>query len=145
MGPQGSGWFHVAPTLRAGPGGRDVLPLDGLMCQTVLSKCLGPLPRWESVLRVAREAGYNMIHFTPVQELGASRSGYSIANQLRLDPHFSAEPGREPTFADVENVVSKMRTDWKVSPAHAARAPRPPGDRAVPLSLCRCCPSATSC
>ncbi|KAJ8732396.1 hypothetical protein PYW07_014995 [Mythimna separata] len=114
VGPQGSGWFHVAPTLRAGPGGRDVLPLDGLMCQTVLSKCLGPLPRWESVLRVAREAGYNMIHFTPVQELGASHSGYSIANQLRLNPHFSAEPGREPTFADVENVVSKMRTDWKM-------------------------------
>ncbi|XP_075970101.1 glycogen debranching enzyme isoform X2 [Anticarsia gemmatalis] len=114
IGPQGSGWFHVAPTLRAGPGGRDTIPLDGLMCQTVLSKCLGPLPRWESVLRVARESGYNMLHFTPVQELGASNSGYSIANQLRLNPAFSADAGREATFADVENVVSKMRTEWKM-------------------------------
>uniref|UniRef100_A0A2A4JG90 Glycogen debranching enzyme glucanotransferase domain-containing protein n=1 Tax=Heliothis virescens TaxID=7102 RepID=A0A2A4JG90_HELVI len=114
VGPQGSGWFHVAPTLRVGAGGRERVPLDGVMCQTVLSKCLGPLPRWESVLRVAHECGYNMLHFTPVQELGASRSSYSIANQLRLNPQFGAEPGREPTFADVENLVSKMRSEWKM-------------------------------
>lgn len=118
MGPQGSGWFHVAPSLRAGVGGAELLPLDGVMCQTVLAKCLGPLPRWEPVLRVAHEAGYNMIHFTPVQELGASRSSYSIANQLRLNPAFSADGGREATFADVENIVSKMRTDWKVRRFH---------------------------
>lgn len=61
MGPQGSGWFGVAPTLPNG------VPLDGLMCQTVLTKCLGPLPRWERTLRVAKECGYNMIHFTPIQ------------------------------------------------------------------------------
>ncbi|XP_026729867.1 glycogen debranching enzyme [Trichoplusia ni] len=114
VGPQGSGWFHVAPELRAGPGGRDLLPLDAVMCQTVLAKCLGPLPRWERVLRVAKESGYNMIHFTPVQELGASNSSYSIANQLRLNPLFSVDAGREATFADVENIVSKMRTDWKM-------------------------------
>ncbi|XP_050557040.1 glycogen debranching enzyme isoform X2 [Spodoptera frugiperda] len=114
VGPQGSGWFHVAPTLRVGPGGRDEIPLDGVMCHTVLAKCLGPLPRWEAALRVSREAGYNMLHFTPVQELGASRSSYSIANQLRLNPQFGADAGREPTFADVENVVSKMRTEWKM-------------------------------
>ncbi|XP_072940329.1 glycogen debranching enzyme isoform X2 [Epargyreus clarus] len=111
VGPQGSGWFHVAPTLRAGG---EVLPLDAVMCQTVLSKCLGPLPRWERVLRVAKEAGYNMIHFTPVQELGASNSSYSIANQLRLNPRFSGDAGREATFADVENLVAKMRAEWKM-------------------------------
>lgn len=101
--------------MRVGPGGRETVPLDGLMCQTVLAKCLGPLPRWEPVLRVAKESGYNMLHFTPVQELGASNSSYSIANQLRLNPVFSADAGREATFADVENVVSKIRTEWKVS------------------------------
>ncbi|XP_046960879.1 glycogen debranching enzyme [Vanessa cardui] len=112
VGPQGSGWFHVAPTLSAG--GSHV-PLDGVMCQTVLSKCLGPLPRWLRVLRVAHEAGYNMIHFTPVQELGASNSSYSIANQLRVDPRFNdVNSGREATFADIENIVAKMRSDWKM-------------------------------
>ncbi|CAH2107839.1 unnamed protein product [Euphydryas editha] len=111
VGPQGSGWFHVAPSLAAGGA---PLPLGGVMCQTVLSKCLGPLPRWPRALRVAHEAGFNMLHFTPVQELGASNSGYSIANQLRLDPRYNdVNSGREATFADLENIVAKMRNDWK--------------------------------
>ncbi|CAH0407528.1 unnamed protein product [Chilo suppressalis] len=112
IGPQGSGWFQVAPTLRVGRDER--IPLDGVTSLTVLAKCLGPLPRWESALRPAREAGYNLVHLTPVQELGASQSSYSIANQLRLNPAFSGDSSREPTFADVENLVAKMRTEWKM-------------------------------
>lgn len=154
--------------------------MDAIMCQTVLAKCLGPLPRWEATLRVAREARYNMIHFTPVQvslffvrvrtpsglacssvtlsmvapaqELGASDSSYSIANQLRLNPRFGdpVAPGaerRDVTFADVENVVAKMRNEWKVSAS----------DRNTLKFFClftrgrytsaprRCCRSATWC
>lgn len=69
VGPQGSGWFSVAPTMRVGGAGAgaEEVPLDALMCQTVLAKCLGPLSRWERVLQVARDAGYNMVHFTPLQ------------------------------------------------------------------------------
>ncbi|XP_061377922.1 glycogen debranching enzyme [Danaus plexippus] len=112
VGPQGSGWFHVAPSLSAG--GVQV-PLDGVMCQTVLAKSLGPLPRWMKTLRVAHEAGFNMIHFTPVQELGASNSSYSLANQLKLNPRFNdINSGRDATFADVENIIAKMRNDWKM-------------------------------
>ncbi|CAK1603726.1 unnamed protein product [Parnassius mnemosyne] len=111
LGPQGSGWFHVSPTLRAG---ERVLTPDAIMCQTVLAKCLGPLSRWERALRPAREARYNMLHFTPVQELGASNSSYSIANQLRLNPRFSDDGSREATFADVENFVAKIRNEWNM-------------------------------
>ncbi|XP_045765102.1 glycogen debranching enzyme [Maniola jurtina] len=106
VGPQGSGWFHVAPALG--------VPLDGVACQTVLAKALGPLPRWARALRVAREAGYNMLHFTPVQARGASDSAYSIADQLRVDARFGAPGAPEPGYADVERVVADMQRDWKM-------------------------------
>lgn len=45
------------------------------------------------------------------QELGASNSSYSIAHQLRVNPAF----GADATFADVEDLVTKMRSEWKVA------------------------------
>ncbi|XP_047985833.1 glycogen debranching enzyme [Leguminivora glycinivorella] len=111
IGPRGSGWLQVAAGVRVGPGGRDVLPVEALACQTVLAKCLGPLARWEDTLRVAKESGYNMIHFTPIQELGASNSSYSLADQLKLNPAF----GADASFADVDNLLTKLRCEWRVA------------------------------
>ncbi|XP_063621048.1 glycogen debranching enzyme [Cydia splendana] len=111
IGPTGSGWLHCAPAVRVGPGGRDTVAVEGLTCQTVLAKCLGPLARWEDTLRVAKESGYNMIHFTPIQELGASNSSYSLADQLKLNPAF----GADASFADVENLLTKLRCEWRVA------------------------------
>lgn len=58
--------------------------LDGICCITHITKLLGPLTEWEERLRVSHEAGYNMIHFTPIQQLGGSGSAYSISNQMAL-------------------------------------------------------------
>ena len=58
--------------------------LDGICCITHITKLLGPLTEWEGRLRVSYEAAYNMIHFTPIQQLGSSQSAYSISNQLAL-------------------------------------------------------------
>lgn len=33
---------------------------------SVLSRCLGPLARWQDVLRPLGQLGYNAIHFTPI-------------------------------------------------------------------------------
>lgn len=75
---RGSGFVMVDPVLRYGDG--EVLPLDCVQCQTVLAKNLGGFPTWESKLRVAKESGYNMIHFTPIQVCSKGYSRINIKN-----------------------------------------------------------------
>lgn len=109
---QGSVNILIEPQIRVGPpGAPKIVPLDSIRCQTVMSKCLGPLSTWESKLRVTKESGYNLIHFTPIQELGGSRSGYSLRNQLKVNPDF----GKDLTFEEVAKVIQKCRQEWGVS------------------------------
>lgn len=69
--PIGCGYFCVVPEWQI----KDhILSLNGLSIISHLSKLLGPLSEWEDRLHVAKEAGYNVIHLTPVQTLGISNS-----------------------------------------------------------------------
>uniref|UniRef100_A0AAV2JTZ0 Glycogen debranching enzyme n=1 Tax=Knipowitschia caucasica TaxID=637954 RepID=A0AAV2JTZ0_KNICA len=106
----GGGYIVVDPVLRVGPDNH-VLPLDCVTIQTYLSKCLGLLDDWPDRLRVAKETGYNMIHFTPLQTLGESRSCYSLADQLSLSPGFSP-PGCSYGWEEVGALVERLRTEW---------------------------------
>lgn len=54
-----------------------------------------------------------MIHFTPLQTLGESRSCYSLADQLTLNPEFSP-PGRCYNWEDAGALVEKLRTEWNM-------------------------------
>lgn len=65
---QGALYIQVEPKIRIGfqKTAQD-LPLDSIRCQTVMAKCLGPLSTWESKLLVAKNSGYNLLHFTPIQ------------------------------------------------------------------------------
>ncbi|XP_012280901.1 glycogen debranching enzyme [Orussus abietinus] len=107
-----SGYLLVDPELKIGPEG-DVLPLDCIQCQSVLAKHLGPFSTWEKKLLVTRNSGYNMIHFTPLQQLGDSNSSYSLKDQLKLNPIFNEE-GASTTFEDVENLLKKIRKEWNI-------------------------------
>ena len=109
----GCGYFLVDPILRMGQYDEKV-PLDCITCQTVLAKSLGLFPSWEARLRVAKESGYNMVHFTPIQELGASNSCYALKDQLRINPIFSPPGGTKYTLGDVDRLVKKMKSEWEV-------------------------------
>ncbi|XP_061746464.1 glycogen debranching enzyme [Nerophis ophidion] len=108
----GGGYIVINPLLHVGPDNH-VLPLDCVTIQTYLSKCLGDLDDWPARLRVAKESGYNMIHFTPLQTLGASRSCYSLADQLAFSPEFSTK-GQNYSWADVGGLVEKLRREWNM-------------------------------
>ncbi|KAM9844696.1 glycogen debranching enzyme isoform 1-T1 [Aulostomus maculatus] len=54
-----------------------------------------------------------MIHFTPLQTLGESRSCYSLADQLTFSPEFSPE-GQSYTWADVGALVEQLKTEWNM-------------------------------
>ncbi|XP_070195748.1 glycogen debranching enzyme-like isoform X2 [Littorina saxatilis] len=108
----GQGFFLVEPVLSVG---RDEeITMDCLQVQTVITKLLGPFNEWESRLAVARETGYNVIHFTPVQELGISNSAYSIRDQLRFSPVYSTDERNVYTMNDLESLIAKMHKEWRV-------------------------------
>lgn len=71
--PVGRGYFCVVPEWNIAGTDR-LLSLNGLSVITHLTKLLGPLSEWTDRLRVAKEAGYNVVHLTPVQRLGISNS-----------------------------------------------------------------------
>lgn len=109
-------------------------PLDSITCQTNLSKLLGPLTEWKDRLRIAKESGYNMVHLTPVQQLGGSNSAYSIKDQLKLDARYLSPTYqsknvtvsyKDPTgtthtlevdssLVECKQLIEDLKTDWDI-------------------------------
>ena len=104
---QGQGYFVVDPDLGYSP--------DSIACQTCITKQLGPLSQWRLRLAVTHNSGYNMIHFTPPQQLGSSRSAYSISNQVRLDssylPSNHVHKEVEVSFTNRKGEQKKLKVD----------------------------------
>lgn len=102
----GSGYFLVDPILRIGEND-ERLRLDSITCQTYLAKNLGRFSDWENRLKVAKECSYNMIHFTPVQHLGASNSAYCLRNQLKFNPEFG-----NVSTQQMKTFIQKIKCEW---------------------------------
>lgn len=73
-------YFVVQPLLRING---EYLPLNSVLLQLVVSKWV---PDWELVFAEVARKGYNMVHFTPLQQRGSSNLPYSIYDQLTYDP-----------------------------------------------------------
>ncbi|OAF66369.1 hypothetical protein A3Q56_05907, partial [Intoshia linei] len=78
----GGGYFIVNPCFNKLQHG---LAMNQIMCQTFITKLMGPFRKWEEVIQSAILAKYNMIHLTPIQELGKSNSSYCIKDQLKIN------------------------------------------------------------
>ncbi|XP_054161339.1 glycogen debranching enzyme-like [Oppia nitens] len=110
----GQFYIVVNPQLKVGSGANtQLLDLNAIQCQTVLTKSLGQFPTWKSKLEVSHKTGYNMIHFTPIQELGGSNSSYSLADQLKLNPIFNTKE-KECRVEDVQQFIEWLRTEWQI-------------------------------
>ena len=104
---KGEGYVIVEPRLSNSP----TADSDEIMCLTFLSKSLGKMDDWESRLSIAHHTGYNMIHFTPIQQLyKVSNSSYSITNHHQLNPIF----GKDQTHDDVKKIIDHMASQWKI-------------------------------
>lgn len=89
------------------------LPLDGLVIQSVIAKWMGTLEDWVPHLDLMRDRGYNMLHYTPLQQRGESGSPYSILDQLEFDDVLFA-PGTSRAQKDeqMKNWLARIRKEW---------------------------------
>ena len=105
-------------------------PASGFSIQTVYAQCLGPVETWlpdpslsqpshadaspDYALRSVIQAGYNMIHFAPVQELGISGSAYCIKDQLQLNPSVFGTGTADERFQKLETATRRLRDEFGV-------------------------------
>ncbi|CAO1619295.1 unnamed protein product [Jaminaea pallidilutea] len=98
--------------------GKDsVLPQAAITSLSFFAKWAGPLSKWHPHLKVASAAGYNMIHYTPLQVRGTSNSPYSIADQLDFSYEmFDSEAGPHATPQErattMKKALDKIRSEY---------------------------------
>ncbi|EFO20837.2 hypothetical protein LOAG_07652 [Loa loa] len=104
----GNGYILVMPVLFLN---ERPLRLNAVTCITHISKLLGSFDMWEERLKIAAKAEYNMIHFTPVQQLGISNSSYCIADPMQLNPNFSTTK-KQYTYDDLAILIKNLERDY---------------------------------
>lgn len=85
-----------------------VTKLESVIVQTVVPKLMGTIDQWDDVVEHALACHYNMLHFTPLQELGWSNSAYCIKDQLQVDQRYGASNEEMGAF------MSKLRDQHNI-------------------------------
>ena len=91
------------------------LPLSAVSLLSTVSKWMGPVSKWPDFFEEARDRGYNMLHWTPLQERGESDSPYSIKDQLRYEPSMFEDPQvveEDGGMAKMEEILSMARDQY---------------------------------
>lgn len=114
------GHIQLPPTLP------NNLSPDDIILQTNCSKWMGSsnILDWIDQIKYIKQSSYNMIHWTPLQERGASNSPYSLRDHLSLDKQIIPGPNQGLTLKEVvkkweveEGVLSMIDLVWNhISP-----------------------------
>lgn len=89
------------------------LPLDGLVIQSVIAKWMGLIEEWTPHLETISARGYNAIHFTPLQQRGASNSPYSIYDQNEFaDDLFKGKLSAKQKDDKMESALKQIKKDY---------------------------------
>lgn len=91
-------YFNVPPQIVLQD---ELLPFNGLNIETVVSKWMGGIDKWEDIFKEIAFKGFNMIHFTPLQVRGSSNSPYSIFDQLSFDKEL---------FRDNDDAIATLKS-----------------------------------
>ncbi|KAJ3340943.1 hypothetical protein HDU93_006029 [Gonapodya sp. JEL0774] len=105
----------LSPTYSAEPSPTLVTGLDGICIQTVIPKWLPTIPQWRPHFQACADAGYNMVHFAPVMQRGASNSPYSLYDQLAIsDDLYDGKLAEEQKQRVLKGMLDVMRSDLGV-------------------------------
>ncbi|CAG8464281.1 8825_t:CDS:10 [Acaulospora morrowiae] len=112
-------YFTVDPILETAPRNRIlsaeplsdenkiVLPLDGIVIQSLLPKLMGTLSQWDAYMKDISDLGYNMVHFVPMQARGSSDSPYSIYDQLSFSDDLFEEEDRNKSNKEKIGIIGR--------------------------------------
>ena len=105
----GQGYFQIEQDLIYSQQNDDILQQNSFVCQTILSKCLGPFEQWSSRLEVTRQTQYNLIHFTPMEQLNSkSNSSYSIRDHYQINTLLNTNHSR------IRDFLQTIKQQWKI-------------------------------
>ncbi len=88
------------------------VPIDALSVLSIIAKWQGPMSGWDAHLAEASRRGYNFIHYTPLQERGASGSPYSIRDQYAFDPALLRAGATDGGVAETREMMRRAKREY---------------------------------
>ena len=87
---------------------------DNIKLITLVSKWMGSVNNWEKYYETIKGLGYNMIHFTPLQQRGISNSPYSIKDQLKLSDDLFEDKLKVELELELEHSLKLMNEKFQI-------------------------------